>query len=179
MASLAGVRVPVMLAFSPAAIEAIGSPFCSNFQPVGGEPLSDTLVNGAVPVFLTVNSMSFAVPALAVVERTSLTVVSVIANEPVMPTLSSAVALLPPPLAVTVMGYTWAAASVGGVAVTLMVDDAPAATVTVVACASVVGSALTVQPSGPWVVNPNTISAGVSFLSVRLKSNVWSEEPLS
>ena len=49
MASVAGVRVPVMLAFSPAAIDAMGSPFCSNFQPVGGVPLSVTLVNGAVP----------------------------------------------------------------------------------------------------------------------------------
>src|SRR3954468_18362511 len=168
-----------MFAFSPAATEAIGSPFCSNFQPVGGVPLIVTFVRGAVPLFLTVNSMSFAVPALAVVDRTSFTVVTSIANEPVMPTLRSASAVFPPPLAVTLMGYDCAAASVAGVAVTLIVDDAPAATVTVVACASLVGSALTVQPSGPCVVNPNTISAGVSFLSVRLKSNVWSDEPLS
>jgi len=57
---------------------------------------------------------------------------------------------------------------VAGVAVTLIVDDAPAATVTVVACASLEGSALTVQPSGPWVVNPNTISPGVSTNNLRL-----------
>src|SRR5919198_1881366 len=60
-----------------------------------------------------------------------------------------------------------------------MVDEEPALTVTVVAWLSPEGVALTSQPVGPWVDSPNGMSAGVSFLSVRLNEYDWSEGPWS
>ncbi len=83
-------------------------------------------------------------------------------------TCRSAVTVLPPPVTVTLSGYVSAAASAGGVALTVMFEVLPAVTLVLVACASPAGLAVTVQPSGPVASIENVASTAVWLWIVML-----------
>ena len=141
-------------------------------QPVGGVAVSFTAVRSARAGVLDDELEGMAPPAVPSAFRRWSGVVRVIWYEPMIATCRGASTSWPPSVALTTMGYEPAGTVVGGVAVTVIVDDELALTGDARGLRLARRAGGTCQPSGPLADTANVRSSGVSLVSVRVKVNV-------